>query len=81
MKYGDKVTYLDKSLLVHARWGNHRDRGRSFADAYELIRGGVAGAVHATCVALADEGVTWCREHVSEKDEAGAALLAYGRLQ
>lgn len=70
----DPVTVLDDTgkLLMHARWGGER------AHAY---RYGVAGWVSTSVVPRpADEGVTWCRGHVSVKDDAGRALLMSAAL-
>lgn len=90
MTIGAAVTYLAtgpqgaRPLLVHARWGrNHRSRYEgldTIPDVYELRRNSAGGNVHLAYVALADEGRTWCRGHVREDEEAGAALLAYSAL-
>lgn len=85
---GDPVTYLDHSdrpLLVHARWGEPHAKhphpgGVPYPDEYALRRDALAGRVFLAYVLVADEGITWVREHVSDKDEKGRALLAYGAL-
>ena len=70
----DPVTVLDETgkLLVHARWDG------ASAHAY---RHGWAGRVNTSVVPrLTDEGVTWCRGHVSAKDPEGKALLVAAAL-
>lgn len=80
----DHVTVLDATgrLLVHARWGGHRDEYKSFVDAYHVYRTGIGGRVRMPDdVRLADEGITWCRGHMSEKDDEGKAMLAGAALK
>jgi hypothetical protein len=66
---------LDDSgkLLVHARY---------MGDGAHVYRYGVGGVVHMpnVVIRLADEGVTWCRRHVTDRDPEGKALLVSGAL-
>lgn len=80
----DLVTVLDGTgkLLVHARWGSNRDRDNHEPFiSYLVYRRGMAGSVLVGAFRLADENVTWCRGHVSEKDDAGKALLVGAALK
>lgn len=81
-KVGDPITVLDETgkLLVHARWGEHRDAFQSFVDSYHTYRFSMAGRVAGPDVTLADEGVTWCRGHVNTKHKLGKALLVSAAL-
>ena len=76
MNVGGPITLLQDSLLVHARWGGHRDEFKSFVDSYHTYRFSMGGRVAGPDVALADEGITWCCGHVHDTDPDGAALLA-----
>lgn len=71
----DPVTVLDETgkLLVQARY---------MGDGAHVYRYGTAGRVHMpnTVVRMADEGATWCRGHVTDKDAAGKALLVAAAL-
>lgn len=71
----DPVTVLDETgkLLVQARWNG---------DGAHVYRYGMAGKVNMPNVTLrlADEGVTWCRGHVTAKDAEGKALLVSAAL-
>ena len=72
----DPVTVLDETgkLLVQARY---------MGDGAHVYRYGAAGRVSMpnTVVRVAEEGVTWCRGHVSDKDDEGKALLSAEALR
>lgn len=71
----DPVTVLDETgkLLVQALWNGEG------AHVYRYCAGGRVNMPN-TAPRFADEGVTWCRGHVTDKDDAGKALLVAGAL-
>lgn len=84
-KYDDPVTVLVDGLLVHSHWTGQSKSTRSFGgnseDLFVIRRCGIAGMMHDSWIALSDEGKTWVRGHVTEKDSAGAALLTVHALK
>src|SRR5262245_33427899 len=70
------VTVLSEGLLVHGR----AVLAPTARYAFLVERTGVAGIVTVGIFALNDEGGTWVRGHVTERDPLGAALLSAGAL-
>jgi hypothetical protein len=76
VKVDDPITIVQDRLLVHARLGVPGATDTPFAGRYHTHRYGVGGYVELPTVALADEGITWCRGHLNALHPDGAALLA-----